>query len=224
MRRGLLLAGVVLLVWALARCSAQEPSVRAAPGPVSDLGPAGQPRSAAAAATGAAMSTSPPAIARAGRGSSRALHVRPVLSPPVGSCDPAATLVRPDAAEPVVAGTGALLQLRVTVVGDNACTLRLGERLLVQVSRDGEPDWRLSDCPSALSTDAVVLRPGWASVVDIAWSGRTSNATCSVETPPVRAGTYQLQAAMLGGEPGVVDLEVVPAEDTVVRESGRTKR
>lgn len=220
-RRGLLLAGVVLVVWVLARCNAQEPSVRAAPGPDFVRAAAGPSRSAAAAATGAAVSTTPPtAFPRASRGSSRAFRVRPVLSPPVGRCDPATTLVRPDAPDPVVAGTGALLQLRVAVSGDRACTLVLGEQLLAQVSRDGEPRWRLSDCPSALSEDSVVLRPGWATVVDIAWSGRTSNATCSVETTALRAGTYQLQAAMLGGEPGAVDLEVVRAEDTVTPESG----
>lgn len=236
-RRGLLLLLVLLLAWGLARCAANDPSAGAGrPGPADDSSPADDTAGATAdparsaradgsvatAGIGASVSTSPlrSVDGRRSRTASRPQRVRPVLSAPVGRCDPAATTVTPSAGDPVVSGSGALLQLRLAVSGEQACTLPFGERLLVQVALEGESVWSLEDCPSAVSTESVVLRPGWASVVDVAWSGRGSSATCPVETAAVRPGTYQLQAAMLGGEPGTVDLEVVAPPES--RPKGQT--
>lgn len=234
-RRGLLLVLVLLLAWGLARCSSVDPSAESgssavgdtisaadAPGadaavgsPLGLAGGAAADASTAAAGAGATAGTATPRPrdGRRSRSSAPPQRVRPVLGAPVGACDPAATTVIPSVGGEVIAGAGAQLQLRLSTVGAQACRLSLGNRLLVQVARDDEPVWRLADCPSALTADTVVLHPDWATVVDIAWSGRTSNATCSVETTAVRPGTYQLQASMLAGEPGTVDLEVAEARD-----------
>jgi len=219
-RRGLLLAVVLLLGWGLARYAGADPAPEAvAPDPA---------RTAAVriagAGEGATVSMSPARSSdrRPSRASDRPQRVRPVLGAPAGACDPAAVTVTPSVGGPVVAGTGVLLQLRLAVTAERACRAHLGNRLLVQVARDDEPVWTLTDCPSALATDTVVLHPGWMSVIDLAWSGRASNARCSVETVPARPGTYQLQAAMLGGEPAMVGLEVVGDAGSTSDEPGQT--
>ncbi len=141
---------------------------------------------------------------------------QPVLPPPSARCRADEVSVVPTVVGAAQAGAETALQLQVTSMSDTTCRLPLGERLLVQVSRDGEPAWRLADCPAALSTESVVLYPSWTSVVDVTWSGRTSNATCSVGTRAVRPGAYRLQAAMLGGEPDTTRFEVETADDASV--------
>lgn len=173
-------------------------------------GAAASSRFPAAAAMGAAASTSSvPGLAGEATSSTR---VQPVLAAPVGRCDPAATIARADVPEPVTSGGGATLQVRLSTTATQACTLVLTDRLLVQVAREDEAVWRLQDCPSALTTASVVLQPAWATVVDVAWSGRVSNARCGLETAAAAPGTYSLQAAILSGEPGTAELEVLAAE------------
>jgi hypothetical protein len=164
---------------------------------------------AASAAVGAAASTSAPGMAG---GAASTPPVRPVLAQPVGRCDPATTIARADAPETVTSGAGATLQVRLSTTATEACTLALTDRLLVQVARDDEAIWRLEDCPSALTTASVALHPAWSTVIDIAWSGRVSNARCGLETAVAAPGTYSLQAAILSGEPGSAELEVRAAE------------
>jgi hypothetical protein len=168
----------------------------------------GAGRFAAAAGVGATAGTSQDVAGR----TPGAAVIRPVFATPVGRCEPTATSARADVQEPVVSGTGATLQVRLSTSATAACTLVLEDRLLVQVARDGEAIWRLRDCPSAVASDSVVLQPGWATVVDITWSGRTSNAKCGLDTPAAAPGTYALQAAILSGEPGTSQLDVLAAE------------
>lgn len=159
-------------------------------------------------ATAGAVATSGQAVQSAATADGAAT-TQPVFSAPVGSCDPAETAASADSPESIVAGTGAVLQVRLRTTGDEACTLMLEGQLLVQVGQDDEALWRLSDCPSAMATDAMVLHPGWASIVDVTWSGRASNASCALETADAAPGRYEVQAAMLSGEPGASELEVV---------------
>jgi hypothetical protein len=161
----------------------------------------------AAAAVGAAVSADSLATVTGAEAGSP--HVRPVFAEPTGRCDPTATTATADVPEPVVSGTGAVLQVRLRTTAASACTLFLTDRLLVQVTRDDEAIWRLQDCPSALSTPSVVLQPAWSTVIDIAWSGRASNAKCGLGTPAADPGNYSLQAAILSGEPGTTDLRVL---------------
>jgi hypothetical protein len=158
-------------------------------------------------ATAGAVASSGPAV-KAGSTDGKAT-TQHVFSAPVGPCDPAETTAIADAPESVVAGSSTVLQVRLRTTGDLACTLTLEGQLLVQVSQEDEALWRLSDCPSALATDTTVLHPGWATVVDVTWSGRASNASCALETADAVPGRYQVQAAMLSGEPGASELEVV---------------
>jgi hypothetical protein len=164
---------------------------------------------ASAAALGAVASTFSPEPSGVEASSS---GVRPVLAAPVGRCEPSSTVARADAPKSVTSGEGATLQVRLSTTASEACTLALTDRLLVQVARDDEAVWRLADCPSALTTASVVLQPAWSTVIDIAWSGRISNARCGLETAAVAAGSYSLQAAILSGEPGTAELEVLAPE------------
>lgn len=164
-------------------------------------------------ATAGAVATSGPAVEPA-NGAGGAATTQPLFSAPVGPCDQAETTAFADAPESVVSGTGAVLQVRLRTTGDQACTLTLTGQLLVQVALEDEALWRLSDCPSALTTAATVLHPGWATVVDVTWSGRASNASCALETADAPPGRYQVQAALLSGEPGTSALEVVAEADS----------
>lgn len=207
-----LLAMVLGAVWQtrVNRSASTDPSA-ASQDSASGMDPAAEAGAhpfAAAAGAGATAGTSREVTGR----SPRSALIRPVFSTPAGRCEPSATTARADVPEPVVSGTGATLQVRLSTAAASACTLVLEDRLLVQVARDGEAIWQLRDCPSAVTTDSVVLQPGWATVVDITWSGRASNAKCGLETPAAAPGTYALQAAILSGEPGTSELDVLAAE------------
>lgn len=216
----MMLALVLAAVWQTRVNRSESDGPPAAAQADSEAGPAGSAaeaaastnarRLAASAAVGAAVSAS--SIPERVGGEASPPRVRPVLAEPVGRCDPSATIARADAPESVTSGAGATLQLRLSTTATEACTLTLTDRLLVQVARDDEAVWRLQDCPSALTAASVVLQPAWSTVVDIVWSGRVSNAKCGLETAAVAPGRYSLQAAVLSGEPGTAELEVIAAE------------
>lgn len=231
-RRVMLLLLVLLLAFAVARFFGNDAGLESGPPPTGNTGNTGnhgnngKDGTAAGAGVGASVSAvaAPPLATPTSRRSSDLSRVRPELGSPAGACDPADITVVPSADGRVESGSGAPIQLRLTVIGEQACRLSLDDRLLVQVARDGAALWSLTDCPSALGVDTAVLHPGWATVVQLEWSGRTSNPTCALETPAVQPGTYQLQAALLQGEPATVRLDVAAAPDAATGRDARGGR
>ena len=76
------------------------------------------------------------------------------------------------------------------------------------VNPAGVPVWDVADCPRDLPTGVVALRSGWQTAVALTWSGRRRDRTCVQATEPVEPGTYELRAAVVGGEPASSDFEV----------------
>jgi len=125
------------------------------------------------------------------------------LPPPEGECDPASVLVTPDPDSTQQLGKPVELRLALRTTADTPCrpVLGAGELLVRVVDEGGAPVWDSERCPDALPDDAVTLRPGWSTSASVQWSGRRSDRGCTGRTLLVPAGSYEVQAAVLGGEP-----------------------
>jgi len=152
---------------------------------------------------------------------SRPVAVTSRLARPTADCQLGSVVVTPNVRGRAVAGEPVRLELvlrvepvrldlvtRLTL--DGACRLRLGAgQLLAEVVNPaGVPVWDVADCPRDLPVGAVTLRSGWQTAVALNWSGRRRDRTCVQATEPVEPGTYELRAAVVGGEPATSDFEV----------------
>ncbi len=129
------------------------------------------------------------------------LEPRGVVDTP---CDLGAVVVEPAVTDTSVAGRPVDLRLTVGTTADAPCrfTLDPGSVLVQVTANDEEAVWDTGQCPRALPTQQVVLRPGWRLAVDVVWSGLRGDRTCSGLTAAPPAGAYTVQAAAVGGEPG----------------------
>lgn len=124
-----------------------------------------------------------------------------VLVEPSGVCDPAEVSVTPQV-EHGVAGQDVTIGLSLRSTGAAACTWHLaGSRLLVRITDADEEVWTTRECPTAVPDKDVVVRDVVATVVEITWNARESDAGCSSDTDWVLPGRYAIAAAVLGGEP-----------------------
>ena len=152
---------------------------------------------------------------------SRPVAVTSRLARPTADCRLGSVVVTPNVRGRAVAGEPVRLELvlrvepvrldlvmRLTL--DGACRLQLGAgQLLAEVVNPaGVPVWDVADCPRDLPTGVVALRSGWQTAVALTWSGRRRDRTCVQATEPVEPGTYELRAAVVGGEPASSDFEV----------------
>jgi len=153
---------------------------------------------------------------------SRPVAVTSRLARPTADCRLGSVVVTPNVRGRAAAGEPVRLELvlrvepvrldlvmRLTL--DGACRLQLGAgQLLAEVVNPaGVPVWDVADCPRDLPVGAVTLRSGWQSAVALTWSGRRRDRTCVQATEPVEPGTYELRAAVVGGEPSSSAFEVV---------------
>jgi len=216
-RRGLVLGVVVLLGWALVgllpggaggdAAEVTPPATATPPAPTDEPGgdprgdPDGEPGAAPAAGSGPAQSAEG-ADRPAGR-PSRPAVVTTTLDGADGECDPAEVLVEPAVTGTAVAGRAVDVLLTVATTGPFPCRLALGpESVLVQVAASGGAAiWDTGQCPDALPDRSPVLRPGWQVAVEVAWSGRLGDRTCSRPGEAASPGTYAVRAAAFGGEP-----------------------
>jgi len=203
-RRLLLLALVVGATWGVLRyIGAPEPAGAERPAAVATTPPTTAPTPASTPTAPA----EPDPVTEAGT-----RLVSTELSPPVSRCDPAAVRVVPTVTEPVRVAEPVPLHLRLTTTAAGPCTLDLDAgSLLVSVSAGDEPVWSSTDCTSAVPVRSLVLRPHWWSVVDVLWSAQVSGGRCEADAPIAPAGYYQVQAALLEGEPGAAEFELEPA-------------
>lgn len=214
-RRLLLLGLVVLLGWgSIGLVSGDGDGAAAQGGARADDAAAGP---TAPSSTGRSGGTSP-GLLRGEPGPvqtvSRPVVVTSRLARPTADCRQGSVVVTPNVRGGAVAGEPVRLEL--VLRGPNApaqgaaCRLRLGAgQLLAQVVNPaGTPVWDVTDCPRELPVGAVTLRSGWQTAVALTWSGRRRDRSCVSATAPVEAGTYELQTAVVGGEPATSDFEV----------------
>lgn len=117
-------------------------------------------------------------------------------------------VVEPAITGDAVAGEPVELQLMLSTTSVAGCRLvPSDDQLLVQVTdAGGVPRWDTQQCPGALPDGEVALRPGWQVSVRVVWSGRLGDRGCTGLTLLADPGTYAVHAAVVGGEPGVVEL------------------
>lgn len=131
------------------------------------------------------------------------------------ACDPSTVMVRPSLAPDTYAGDTVTLRLGLSTVGNAACVLEFGDRMpLVSVSDGDELIWTSQRCDDLIEASEVRLEPGWTTYVDAQWSGRASGNRCGENADFAAPGTYQVQAAVLAGEPSKADITLPeePAE------------
>lgn len=133
-----------------------------------------------------------------------------------GTCDPATVTVTPSLAVDSYAGEPVTLRLALSTTADAACELSLSEHEpLVSISEGSDTVWESERCDELIDTQSVRLEPGWRTYIDARWSGRTSGHACGENADFAEPGSYDINAAVLGGEPtsATVELAEKPEPD-----------
>jgi len=140
-----------------------------------------------------------------------------VLPDPDGPCAVDQVTVTPTMTR-ATAGRAVALTFQLTGVRP-ACTFEVSRRTLVaKVVVGPQRIWSTQDCPSSIPTGTVVVRSGTPTVVKVAWSGRTSDGSCSQTAPFAMPGFYRVIAAAIGSEPSDDKFTLVaPGRPVVVR-------
>lgn len=125
-------------------------------------------------------------------------------------CDPATVTVTPSLPSDSYAGDAVTVRLAFSTTADAPCELSLTEHaLLVSISGDNGLVWESEQCTTLIDSDRVRLAPGWLTYVEAAWSGRASVHSCGDNADFAAPGTYEVRAAVLGGEPTSATVELV---------------
>lgn len=123
------------------------------------------------------------------------------LAVPVGSCRDDDISVTPTV-QGAEAGRDVTITLEVRTLLTPACTWSVSaQHLTLKITSDGDDVWSTLQCPKAITPQSVVVRSAVATTVQVVWGGRRSDDRCSNVTDWVLPGTYDLDAAALGGEP-----------------------
>jgi hypothetical protein len=123
------------------------------------------------------------------------------LANPEGECEPSEVVIAPDV-EDTDASAAVPLRLGLSASGDRACTFEFGpDSVALQVTSGDDEIWQSVSCPRALEQQAVVVRPGWLTYLEVDWSGRRSSEGCGETGEFAAAGYYWAEAAALGAEP-----------------------
>lgn len=135
-----------------------------------------------------------------------------------GTCDPAEVTVTPSLLPDTYAGDAVALRLAFSTTADAPCRLSLSEHTpLVSISDGSDLVWESQRCTELIDVESVRLEPGWLTYVDAAWSGRGSVHMCGENADFAESGSYEVQAAVLGGEPTSATVELAeepePEED-----------
>lgn len=174
-----------------------------------DPAPAAQPVAPTSSATPAAPTAAPSsAPATAEPRTRKEVDVDVDLSAASGACDARSVAVRPGVPGGAFAAGPVPVRLAFTTTASRPCSLDLADvDLIVDVANeDGNSLWSTQVCPDAVPQRSVQLDPTWSTTVDLTWSGRRGGDECAADERFVPAKTYQVRAAVLGGEPGTADV------------------
>jgi hypothetical protein len=140
------------------------------------------------------------------------------LAQPSGPCPDSDVLVTPSVPSPV-AGRDVTIMLNLQTGSTEACYWRVSPDTVTLTVGAGPDDvWSSTECPGAIPSQDVVVRRAEATAVPVLWNAKRSDEYCTNRTAWVLPGVYQLGAAALGGEPTVVDVELVAPTPEVVTE------
>jgi hypothetical protein len=122
------------------------------------------------------------------------------LAEPSGPCDLNDITVTP-VTDDLFAGRTVGLTLQLTGV-QPACTFQVSSQTLVaKVVHGDDRIWTSQQCPGAIPKQSVVVRSAQPTTVQVSWSGRRSDDTCSRTTSWAVPAAYRVVAAVVGSEP-----------------------
>jgi len=140
----------------------------------------------------------------------------PVLAEPTGPCSDSDILVTPVVTAPV-AGSEILISLDVRTLVTEACTWTASPATMTMKITSGRDEiWASRECPTAIPERALVVRQDVGVTIDVLWSGKRSDTTCSAVTEWAMPGWYHVVAAALAGEPTDLQVELVRPARAVV--------
>jgi hypothetical protein len=161
------------------------------------------PSSPAAERTPAARTTAESARDK-GEQSGKKRKPRPSKTPlavPTGVCADDDIIVTP-AVGTAYAGQDVTMTLELTTKESPACNWQVSSSsVVVKLTSGSDRIWSTQDCPAAVEDEAVVVRKGQTTKVEVVWSGQRSDDECSRTTLWAEPGYYHVAAAAFGAEP-----------------------
>jgi hypothetical protein len=135
-------------------------------------------------------------------------HKPPPLAQPDGPCSDDEVVVKPVLTSPE-AGDQVNIGLEISSNDSAACTFRVSPSTVVVKLTSGQDFiWSSQECRKSIPTVDVVARTAVPAKVNVSWSGRRSDETCSHTTTWAIPGWYHAISAALGGEPTDVQFEL----------------
>lgn len=187
------------------------------------LGHGGPEKTSAKANTVASLPTSqvtpqlagPQVPATTPRSTATATGVPAVLAQPDGPCAADEVTVTPvEGTAP--AGRAIPVVLQFSGIRP-ACTFAVNPKTLVaKVSTANGKVWSTQDCPSSISPTTIVVRSAVPTSLQVTWSGRRSDSSCSRSTAWALPANYQVVAAAIGSEPSTSTLKLTVPERPIV--------
>lgn len=146
------------------------------------------------------------------------------LPDPEGECDDSDIIAKADI-DRVIGGEQTDLPIIVNTRESEACIWKVSPETLTLTMTSG-PDriWTTQQCPKAVQRREVVVRRDTETTVDVSWSARRSDSTCSRSTDWALPGWYQLKIAALGGEPYEDSFELVAADSEKAKAEKKEQR
>ncbi|SFC20595.1 hypothetical protein SAMN04487968_104241 [Nocardioides terrae] len=134
----------------------------------------------------------------------------PPLPEPTGRCSDDDVVVTPSVTDAQATRT-VLVHLTLRTLVTTACTWHTSARTLqVKITSGSDRIWSTIDCPHSIPSQDVVVRRDTDAVVNVGWSSRRSDESCSSHTKWAMPGFYHVAVAALGGEPQDVQFKLVP--------------
>ncbi|RNL81218.1 hypothetical protein EFL95_02280 [Nocardioides marmorisolisilvae] len=137
------------------------------------------------------------------------------LAVPDGPCSLDDITVTPVMGD-VAAGSAISLVLQLSGV-QPACNFKVSSHTLVaKVTHWGQTVWSSQQCTAAIPKQTVVVRSAQPTTVQVSWSGRRSDDTCSRSTSWAPPTSYRLIASVVGSEPGQTAFKLTMPPQAVV--------
>ena len=140
------------------------------------------------------------------------------LALPTGPCADDDVVVTPSVGT-AYAGRDVTLTLNLTTRESPACNWQVSSSsVVVKLTSGTDRIWSTQDCPAAVEDEAVVVRKGLTTKVEVVWSGQRSDDECSRTTPWAEPGYYHVAAAALGAEPSDRQFNLLqPPRETITK-------
>lgn len=173
--------------------------------------PSAQPAAAEESATGSPTAVSTADAAANGPKAAKKSQVAVPLAIPSGPCQDSDVRVKPSMQANAYAGGNVRLTLEMSTVESPACTWQVSaDTVAVKLTSGRDRIWSTQDCRAAVPGKQVVLRSSQATLVDVTWSGRRSDADCSRTTQWAEPGYYYVSAAAMGSDPESEQFHLLP--------------